>query len=52
MYTYSRDRTVPRFLLNNKNPMNDEPIQDHLYPIITLRYCAVTDESSELFNNP
>jgi hypothetical protein len=52
VYTHSRNRALLRFLLNSEDPMNDEPIQNHLYPVITLRYCAVMNESSELLNDP
>jgi hypothetical protein len=51
-YTYSMDRAFLRFLLDSEKPMNDEPIQDHLHPLITLRCCTFTDECRELLNDP
>lgn len=51
-YTYSRDRAFLRFLLYSENPMNDEPIQDHLHPVVTLGCRTFTNERSELLNGP
>ena len=51
-YTYSRNRAFLRFLLNSEGPMNDEPFQNHLHPLITPGYCTFADECSELPNDP
>lgn len=50
--TYSMDQALLGSLLDSENPMNDEPFQDHLHPLITLGYCAITNEGRELLSDP
>jgi hypothetical protein len=46
------DQALLGSLLDSENPMNDEPFQDHLHPLITLGYCAITNEGRELLSDP